>query len=192
MAWVSIVNGETGLSVSQKLDTAFDALETDVADLKTNKAPLAVEVLNSYCPAPSQEPTGLGVAMDILFGQAVNNQYIFLDTDGSMRFKQSGRYHFLPKLAIGRLGSVGTSFLFVRMTINGVQEGVSCSFKLSSEDTVLPWNCPYEIDLSVDDVVQFQLIRDSTGHNSGGLYNYQSADGWNGSSCAAIVVTKKE
>lgn len=191
MAWVPIVNGETGLLVSNKLDTAFGSLETRATNLENQKADKIIEVLRASSSQTPQEPSATGEAIQINFGAVQNKTQVLLDSDGSFTIKEAGTYSFQIRFQVGRTGSVGTSLIYIRPLINGLETFPPSAFKLSSDDTLIPYTCIFEFALNVDDVVSFQLIRDSAGHNSGGLYCFPSSHGWASATPASVILFKK-
>ena len=189
MAWTSIINGQTGLEVSQKLDTEFLELETSINDLETNKADKAELALMAYSNQ-TQEPSELGVPMQVLFGSLQENSFLRLDNNGDIVFKQSGHYHLQIRFHYGRDNSNGTSLLFARVTKNGTQIGGGSVAKLSSSNVLLSGMHIVPIDIEVDDTIKVEVIRDSAGDNSGGLFATTSSHGWNTANSAEILIYK--
>lgn len=189
MAWTSIVNGQTGLSVSQKLDTEFATLESDIADLQEGKADISFIALQSS-DFTNQEPSGVGVARQVTFGSYATNSTITLEADGEVTFKVKGRYHAEIRLQIGRVGVAGTSLILVRCLKNGVQYGGGSAFKLADAEVLLPCVAILHLDMEIDDTLKFQIMRDPSGDNSGGLYMTDPSDGWNNIPSANITITK--
>lgn len=189
MAWTSIINGQTGQEVSDKLDVEFGDLENDISDLQAGKSDNAIKVLDSS-NFTNQIPTGLGVALNVKFGDIVNNDYLFLDSDGSITFKQSGHYHVYIRNQYGRVGSVGVSLLMGRYLINGAQEVAGSAFKLDGSDVLTISNAMLPLDVGVNDVLVFQTIRDSSGDDSGGLYATTSSHGWTTVPSSHILISK--
>lgn len=189
MAWSSIINGATGQEVSDKLDTEFGTIETNITLLQTGKADKAIIVLQSS-DITTQEPTGLGVARQVTFGALVNNTYLSLDTSGTTTFKQDGHYHAEVRLQVGRVGVTGTSLFLVRCLKNDVQYGGGSAFKLDDADVLFPCVAILHLDMAIDDTLKFQIMRDPSGHDSGGLYMTDPSDGWNNIPSANITITK--
>lgn len=189
MAWTSIVNGQTGLSVSQKLDTEFATLESNIADLQTNKADTPFIVLQSS-DITTQEPSGLGVARQVTFGSYATNAIVTLEADGEVLFKADGHYHAEVRLQVGRIGATGVSLFLVRCLKNDVQYGGGSAFKLDNSDVLFPCVAILHLDMETDDTLKFQIMRDPSGHNSGGLYMTDPSDGWADIPSANITITK--
>lgn len=191
MAWVPIVNGETGLSVSNKLNTAFGSLETRATNLENKKSDKIIEVLRASSSQVPQEPSTTGEILQINFGAVQNTTQALLDSNGSFTIKEAGTYSFQTRFQVGRTGSVGTSLIYIRPLINGIETCPPSAFRLSSADTLIPYTCIFEFTLNVNDVVSFQLIRDSAGHDSGGLYFFPSSHGWTSATPSSVILFKK-
>lgn len=189
MAWTSIVNGQTGLSVSQKLDTEFATLESDIAELQAGKADISFIALQSS-DFTNQEPSGVGVARQVTFGSYATNSIITLEADGEVTFKAKGHYHAEIRLQIGRVGVAGTSLILVRCLKNDVQYGGGSAFKLADAEVLFPCVAILHLDMEIDDTLKFQIMRDPSGDNSGGLYMTDPSDGWNNIPSANITITK--
>ena len=189
MAWTTITNGLTGLEVSNKLNAEFATLESNITSLQTDKADQPVIVLQSS-DLTNQVPTALNTALKVKFGATVNNTYVFLDTDGTVTFKQAGHYHVEVRLQVGRTGVTGTALLLARCVKNGVQYGGGSAFKLADSEVLFPCVANLHLDIEVDDTFYFQIIRDASGDNSGGLYMTDPSDGWSDIPSANITITK--
>ena len=189
MAWTTITNGLTGLEVSKKLNAEFATLESNITSLQTGKADQPIIVLQSS-DLTNQAPTVTNLAMKVKFGSTVNNEYVFLDADGTITFKEAGHYHVETRLQVGRTGVTGTALLLARCVKNGVQYGGGSAFKLADSDVLFPCVANIRVDIEVDDTFYFQIIRDASGDNSGGLYMTDPSDGWSNIPSANITITK--
>lgn len=189
MAWTSIVNGQTGQAVSDKLDTEFAQLENDIASLESEKADKPILVLQSS-NTTNQEPTALDTAMQIKFGSTQTNTHVFLDTDGTVNFLRAGHYHVEVRLQVGRTGTSGTSIVLSRCLKNNVQYGGGSAFKLDNADVLVPCLAMLHLDIAQNDTLKFQIMRDGNGYNSGGLYITTPSNGWNTIPSANITITK--
>lgn len=189
MAWTSIVNGQTGQAVSDKLDTEFAQLENDIASLESEKADKPILVLQSS-NTTNQEPTALDTAMQIKFGSTQTNAHVFLDTDGTVNFLRAGHYHVEVRLQVGRTGTSGTSIVLSRCLKNNVQYGGGSAFKLDNADVLVPCLAMLHLDIAQNDTLKFQIMRDGNGYNSGGLYITTPSNGWNTIPSANITITK--
>lgn len=189
MAWTSIVNGQTGQAVSDKLDAEFAQLESDILSLQTGKTDIPITVLQSS-DLTNQEPTALDTALQVKFGNSTTNAYLFLDTNGTITFLKAGRYRIETRMQIGRIGSVGTSLVLTRYLINNVQGGGGSAFKLESNDILSPCVAIVYVNANIDDTLKFEIMRDGSGDNSGGLYITNPNNGWNTVPSANILITK--
>ena len=93
-------------------------------------------------------------------------------------------------MQIGRIGSVGTSLVLTRYLINNVQGGGGSAFKLESNDILSPCVAIVYVNANIDDTLKFEIMRDGSGDNSGGLYITNPNNGWNTVPSANILITK--
>ena len=80
--------------------------------------------------------------------------------------------------------------VLIRCLKNGVQYGGGSAFKLADSDVLFPCVAMLHLDIAIDDTLQFQIMRDPSGDNSGGLYFTDPSDGWNTVPSANITITK--
>jgi len=144
--------GGEGLNPSNiQVDRLFDALST----------------------ASEQNPTGLGVTNSKLveFGSAQGSpvEDFMLDVNGRLTINTSGTYRIKIALQFGRSGSAGTSVLLFRVKVNGVQAGRSVVAKLTNANTIHYFENDNWVNIPAGTFIEFELMRDLSGHNSGGL-----------------------
>lgn len=148
--------------------------------------------------AVSQNPTGTGEAnqVQIEFGPALNTgtDPVQLLVDGTLRFNEAGLYRVKITLAYGRTGGTGVAELRFRALLNGTQAGQSVGAKIDSSDidNVFTDEAWLEIPASTD--ITYEIMRDASGNNSGGLLQTSidaaTAPSWNAATCAAIRVER--
>ena len=203
--WTSIVDlVSTGQNVSDKLDTAFTNVDTAITQVDTNTAGLVTLdtrissledshelLLVATSTSSSQQPTVVDVPIKAEFGVAQTTTDIDIDVLGNITFKTAGKYIVSPFFQYGRSGSVGTSILLNRYLVNGTQAGGSLAAKIDNADTLVPWSSSIQLTASVNDILAIEVMRDSTGNNSGGLFAFSpTAAGWNQAPCASIQIYK--
>lgn len=147
------------------------------------------DILRGASTAAVQQPSALGTAIQVEFGPAQTTTELSLSSTGTITCNVSGTYAFRFKDQFGRSGATGISYLMTRILKNGVQFGVSQSTRLSSSDSIIPTDSRVVIPLLAGDTVQMQLIRDSLGANSGGLYQQTSSHGWGAAPSALLVAS---
>ena len=147
------------------------------------------DILRGTSTAAIQQPSALGTAIQVEFGPAQTTTELSLAANGTITCNVSGTYAFRFKDQFGRSGATGVSYLMTRVLKNGVQFGVSQSTRLSSTSSIIPTDSRVVIPLLAGDTVQMQLIRDSAGDNSGGLYQQLSSHGWIAAPSALLVAS---
>lgn len=155
-------------------------------------------VLNGLSTSASQEPTGLGEAnqIQIEFGPAQNTESdaIQLLTDGTIQINETGLYRVKITLSYGRTGGTGDSEIRFRALVNGVQAGQSVGTRIDNAKIITTFGDEAWLNLPAGVTIQYQLMRDSSGNNSGGLhtptFTAATAASWNDCANAAIRVER--
>ena len=154
-----------------------------------------VELIRAVSVAADQQPSAVDVALQIEFGvaQKTGSDPVMIDALGNVTFNQAGNYTIRITAHFGRTGASGTSLLFGRALLNGVQIFGSVAAKLASSDDLAPKPIAFNGTFSAGDVLTFEIIRDSTGSNFGGLFNTTPvAAGWNDAPTAIVTITRSE
>ena len=191
------VGSQLADSALNKMDTTLQSVAGPVAFgstvTKGGKDVLVAarerDILRGFSTAAIQQPTTLGTAIQVEFGAANAASELSLAANGTLTCNVSGTYAFRFKLQFGRSGATGVSYLMTRILKSGVQFGVSQSTRLSSTSSIIPTDSRVVIPLLAGDTVQMQLIRDSAGDNSGGLYQQLSSHGWIAAPSALLVAS---
>ena len=148
------------------------------------------DILRGFSTAATQQPTTLGTAIQVEFGAANAAPELSLAANGTLTCNVSGAYAIRFKLQFGRSGASGVSYLMTRILKNGVQFGVTQSTRLSSSDSIIPTDSRVVMGLLAGDTVKMELVRDSIGANSGGLYQQAaSTPGWLAAPSALLVAS---
>ena len=147
------------------------------------------DILRGASTAAVQQPSALGTAIQVEFGPAQTTTELSLSATGTITCNVTGTYAFRFKDQFGRSGATCISYLMTRILKNGIQFGVSQSTRLSSSDSIIPTDSRVVMQLLAGDTVQMQLIRDSLGANSGGLYQQISSHGWVAAPSALLVAS---
>lgn len=150
-------------------------------------------VLNATSLDASQEPTGLGVPLQITLGaaQGTSSDPVMIDATGAITFNTEDKYIVNFRAHYGRVGGAGVSILMFRFLKNGTQIGPAYATKVDNADVLIPWDSSsFILNAAVGDILTAQIIRDSNGNDSGGLFAHTSADGWGTAPCVAVSVYK--
>jgi hypothetical protein len=140
-----------------------------------------------------QNPTGLGDAgkIQITFGPPQTTNDFDLDADGQFTTLVADEYYFQGKFEMGRDGQAGQSQLYLRALVNGVQFGYSTHLIVDSPKIEAPVSFTGYSALKVDDVITFELMRDSDGDDSGGLtVGISQEPSWTFSPSARALITR--
>ena len=139
-----------------------------------------------------QEPTGTNTPLQVSFGAAQVNQHVELDTNGTIRFMTDGTYFIQGFGNVERNGnSGGVANLLYRVLINGIQAGHTYGVDLNSVGIMIPLTISQPIKVSATDTLEFEIMRDDSGVNQGGLYTHVVAGGiWQTVPSASITIWK--
>ena len=180
------------------------AIATNVIDIATNASDIlavdsrvtAIEnshsvIISAFSIATIQQPTVVDVPIQIEFGALQTTTDISLSALGAFTFNVAGKYILSLFFQYGRTGSTGTSELLNRYLINGAQIGNSLVAKIDNADTLVPWSSSLQVTVNANDVLTIEVMRDSAGNNSGGLFSVTPTVGtWNIAPCASIQIFK--
>ena len=154
-------------------------------------------LLDGISSASTQEPTGTGQANSIQIEFGPNNlapsDPVNLVGDGTLNINEGGTYRIKVALQFGRSGASGTSKLFFRVRVNGVQAGRSISAFISNANEEQYFENDTWLTVPPGTELKFDLMRDADGNNSGGLFRIQptpEAGQWNDAPTAAIRVER--
>ena len=153
----------------------------------------ATSVLYAFSTV-NQAPSVLDTPLQVTFGAAQNTATdpVMLDALGNITFNQTGMYLFNGFSNIERQGSSGgVSVLLFRALIDGVQAGVVKGFDLSSTGIMFPYETTTIINITeVGTVLTWEILRDSSGVNQGGMYTHTASSTWDDVPSAQIQIFK--
>ena len=150
-------------------------------------------LINGFSLAATQEPTLTDTPLQIEFGaaQGSGSDPVQLLADGTVQINDTGTYDINVSLQYGRTGQALESLIHFRLLVDGVQLGRTASAKLLSDKLVIPFSHTFVYNGTVGEELTFEVIRDSTGNNSGGLFAEPTTlVGLADSSSASIIVTR--
>ncbi len=141
----------------------------------------------------NQEPSGLDSPLQVTFGaaQGTSSDAVMLDALGNITFNQGGIYLFNGYANFERQGSSGgvTVTLF-RALLNGVQSGPTKGVDLSNTGIMFPYELTLPIQVSAGDVLTWEIMRDSSGVDGGGLYIHTNSGPWSNVPSADVNIYK--
>ena len=153
----------------------------------------ATSVLYAFSTV-NQAPSVLDTPLQVTFGAAQNTATdpVMLDALGNITFNKTGMYLFNGFGNIERQGSSGgVSVLLFRALIDGVQAGVVKGFELNTTGVMFPYETTIVINITeVGTVLTWEILRDSSGVNQGGMYTHTASGPWDGVPSAQIQIFK--
>lgn len=114
-------------------------------------------------------PSALDTPLTAGFDANVSNSDISINTSGTITAVTAGLYACTFNMNFGRTTATGTAVLSARLLKNGVQLGFTQGATLADNVNSRPMQANLEIPLLATDVLQVQIMRDSSGANEGGL-----------------------
>ena len=148
------------------------------------------QVLNGFSTL-SQAPSALNTAVIVSFGAGQSNAYVALEDGGKVQFLQKGAYFINAYGNVERQGSSGgTAILLFRAVLNGTQISTTKGFHLDTPNLPDPYEVSIPFQANAGDVLHFEIMRDSSGVNAGGVYPHTNLGGWSNVPSTQIQIWK--
>lgn len=151
------------------------------------------QVLNGVSTV-NQVPSGLDSALQVSFGAAqyTSSDPVMIDAAGTVTFNQPGLYLLNAYGNVERKGSSGgAAIVLFRSLINDVQAGSTKGFDVDKTDTFTPYEITIPLNIATaGTTLKFQIMRDSSGVDAGGLYIHENLGGWSDVPSAEIGLWK--
>lgn len=173
------------------LDVTRNYLIGDIVSL-ANANISATQVLNGTSSV-NQTPSGLNAPIVVSFGaaQGTVQDDVMMDAGGTITFNKSGLYFINGFGSVERQGSSGgVAILLFRVLLNGIQVSSTKGFHLDTTNTSIPYEITIPFQANTGDVIRFQIMRDSSGVDQGGLYSHTVLGGWSNVPSAQIQIWK--
>ena len=146
----------------------------------------------------TQFPTGVGVSNYIVVnygtGQGGVEDPVSVSSLGVLTINETGLYRLKVALQYGRQGNPGTSRVLFGAFVGGFQVGRSVAVTIPDQNSDSYVENDNWVNLTAGTQVEYRLMRDSDGGDSGGLVRFKpTIDGgseWNESPCAALRVER--
>lgn len=141
----------------------------------------------------NQEPTALDSPLQVTFGPAQNtaSDPVSLDANGVITFNQAGLYLFTGYANFERQGSSGgVSVTLFRPLLNSVQADVTKMVELEKPGIALPYEVSVPLTVSEGDTLTYEILRDSSGVDQGGLYAHINSSSWDDVPAVSIKIFK--
>lgn len=140
----------------------------------------ATQVLNASSTV-SQNPSGLDTPLQVSFGaaQGTASDPVMIDAAGTVTFNQAGLYLVNGMGNIHRAGPSGIALLLFRGLVNGSQVGIIKGFELDTANIMMPYEITIPFYAPVAGTTfSFEIMRDSSGSDDGGLIPEVTAGPW--------------
>jgi len=187
-------SGVTGsfATIDGKSITVTKGITTAITSVGTGFG--LINVLNAS-DTTNQTPSGLDSALQVTFGSAQGTvaDPVMVDALGNITFNESGIYLINGYASFERQGSSsGSAVIAFRALINGVQAGATKVVELRQTATIIPYDLTIPINATAGDVLTWEIMRDSSGVNEGGLYSHILSGGWSNVPSATLSIYKLE
>lgn len=148
-------------------------------------------VLSSFSAA-SQQPSSVDTPLQVTFGSAQSTTDVSLASNGTITFNTIGNYILTFFLRFGRTGGAGTSIILNRILLSGVQGLNTNACSVDNANATIPFSTTLGFNISLPGTtLAMQIMRDSSGNNSGGLIaTTPTLSSWNVSPSATVIVSK--
>lgn len=203
MAKISTYTTDNNISPSDKLigtdaDSNNETKNFLVSDISAYissgiATSLAVTNVLNTTDTDNQLPSGLDTPLQVLFGiaQGTIADPVMVDALGNITFNESGIYLFNGYANFERQGSSGgNAVIAFRALLNGVQAGVTKMVELKDVGTSVPYDLTLPINATAGDVLTWEIMRDSSGVDQGGLYAHTLLGGWSNVPSVSVSIYK--
>lgn len=148
------------------------------------------QVLNGSSTV-DQVPVGLDTPIIVSFGPTQSNAVVSLDSGGKVAFLQAGSYVINGYGSVERQGSSGGVAIFLfRGMLNGVQVTETKAFHIDTTDISIPYEVTIPFQANDGDTFWFEVMRDSSGVDAGGLYTHTNLGGWSAVPSSQLQIWK--
>jgi len=141
----------------------------------------------------AQVPSALDTPLQVSFGAAQGSPSTAVEIDalGNITFNQAGMYILNAYGSVERQGSSGgTAILLFRGLLNGTQVTSTKAFHIATTNDAIPYEVTVPFQVEAGDVFAFEIMRDSSGVNFGGVYPHTVLGGWSNVPSAEVQIWK--
>ena len=140
----------------------------------------------------TQAPSALNTAQQVTFGaaQGSSGDAVMISSGGLITFNETGLYLINGYGSVERQGSSGGTAIFLfRFLVNGTQAGAVKAFHLDTPNLSSPYEITFPINITTaGTTASFEIMRDSSGTNAGGLYPHTNLGGWSNTPSAEVNI----
>jgi len=133
-----------------------------------------------------QSPSG-NTALKVEFGATQSSTNLDILSSGNVVFSTAGNYLVNTFISVTKEGVSGNVSVFAfRALINGVQVGDPKVFKIIEAGLLTPYELTVPVIANANDVLTYEIMRDSSGNDSGRLEGANLL-GWVGTTPSAQI-----
>lgn len=140
----------------------------------------------------TQAPSALDTPLQVSFGaaQGTSGDAVMISSAGLITFNEPGLYLVNGYGSVERQGSSGgVAILLFRFLVNGTQTGSVKAFHLDTPNVAAPYEITFPINITTaGTTASFQIMRDSSGTNQGGVYPHTNLGGWSNTPSAEVNI----
>jgi len=165
----------------------------DVSTFIKSQLSLGAALVLSASETNNQLPDGVDTPLQVTFGAAQNtaSDPVSLDANGVVTFNQAGLYLFTGYANFERQGSSGgVSVTLFRPLLNSVQADVIKMVELKEPGVAIPYEVAVPLTVSAGDTLTYEILRDSSGVDQGGLYAHVNSSSWDDVPAVSIKIFK--
>lgn len=141
-----------------------------------------------------QDPAGLDTPLQVSFGTGVGtiSDPVMTSTGGDITFNEVGTYFVNATGSVSRTGSSsGVAVFLFRALLDGVQFGSVGAVLLDTPGLTSPEILTFPLVItSPGTVLTFEVLRDSSGVNFGGLYPTLTSSSWDDAPSTTLSIWK--
>lgn len=167
---------------------------SDIANyVKTTFTLGVTSVLSGYSTS-NQLPPAINTPTQVTFGaaQGTISDPVMIAADGTITFNQTGLYLINGFGNFERQGSSGgVTVTLWRALIDGIQVGVTKAVELDKVGIMIPYEVTVPLTITTAGTeLTYEIMRDSSGIDAGGLYTHTSLGGWSNVPSSSIDIYK--
>ncbi len=138
-----------------------------------------VELFRGNAASASQAPTATNTALQIEFGSAQSTTQASLGATGVLTFNVAGQFLVHNSFSVTETATTGNAIVLLRALYNGAQLGGTITTTLVNNALVIPVKTLLVVNAAVGDTLLWQIARDGSGVNAGGLASFTpTISGW--------------
>ena len=143
----------------------------------------------------NQEPSGLDTILQVEFGGAVGSATdpVMLDAAGNITFNTAGQYWINVFANFERQGSSGgvTATGFRGLLNNTAIANHTVAMDIDQTGIMIPYEHTFPVNAQAGDILKFEIVRDSSGVDAGGLYTHTMASSFDNIPSSGITVHRQ-